>query len=126
MNPPWHAAAKDDKPVTAQARADSAHQDVYEGFVSRAELMGHPVAWAPDEYDFAGPDAPSAVGSADSVTMSENAKKRTIADAISRGMAVAENMKQVYRMSRYRDDDVETGIADAAVAQFREARRRWH
>ena len=88
----------EEKPLTAQATADSAHQDLYEGSVKFGEES---VA-----------DSTSLEG--DSVAMSENAKKRTIADAISRGMAVAENMKQVYRMSRYRDDDVETGIADAA------------
>lgn len=88
------SAVKEDTPVTAQARADSAHQDLYEGAVKFG--------------------ADSAPLEGDSVTMSETAKKRTIADAISRGMAVAENMKQVSRMSRYRDDDVETGIADAA------------
>lgn len=88
----------EEKPLTAQATADSSHQDLYEGSVKFGEE----------------PVADSAPLEGDSVTMSENAKKRTIADAISRGMAVAENMKQVYRMSRYRDDDVETGIADAA------------
>ena len=91
-------AVSEDKPVTAQARADSAKQDLYEGAVKFGEESETDV------------DALSG----DSVTVSETAKKRTIADAVSKGMAVAENMKQVYRLSRYKDDDVETGVADVA------------
>lgn len=91
-------SVSEDKPLTAQARADSAKQDLYEGAVKFGEEQ----------------EADVDALSGDSVTMSENAKKRTIADAVSKGMAVAENMKQVYRLSRYKDDDVETGVADVA------------
>ena len=93
------------KPLTAQATADSVRQGPFDESVR----FGAPV-----EGEFSEISGEALDLEGDSVTMSENAKKRTIADAISRGMAVAENMKQVYRMSRYRDDDVETGIADAA------------
>ena len=95
----------EEKPLTAQATADSVRQGPFDESVR----FGAPVD---GEFSEISGEALDLEG--DSVTMSENAKKRTIADAISRGMAVAENMKQVYRMSRYRDDDVETGIADAA------------
>lgn len=88
----------EEKPLTAQAAADTAKQDLYEGSVKFGEQKEG--------------DSTSIDG--DSVTMSERAKKRTIADAVSKGMAVAENMKQVYRLSRYKDDDVETGAADVA------------
>lgn len=88
---------QDEKPLTAQARGDAAHQDLYEGAVPFGE------------------ESPlKETDGMDSVAASEVSKKRTIADAISRGMAVAENMKQVYRLSRYKDDDVETGAADVA------------
>lgn len=99
------AYADANKPLTAQATADSVRQGPFDESVR----FGAPVE---GEFSEISGEALNLEG--DSVTMSENAKKRTIADAISRGMAVAENMKQVYRMSRYRDDDVETGIADAA------------
>ena len=89
---------QEEKPLTAQARADSAKQDLYEGAVKFGEEN----------------ESDSDALSGDSVTMSETAKKRTIADAVSKGMAVAENMKQTYRLSRYKDDDVETGAADVA------------
>ena len=99
------AFADANKPLTAQATADSVRQGPFDESVR----FGAPV-----EGEFSEISGEALDLEGDSVTMSENAKKRTIADAISRGMAVAENMKQVYRMSRYRDDDVETGIADAA------------
>ena len=99
------SAVKEDTPVTAQATADFVRQDPFDESVR----FGAPV-----EGEFSEISGEALDLEGDSVTMSENAKKRTIADAISRGMAVAENMQQVYRLSRYKDDDVETGIADVA------------
>ena len=99
------AFADANKPLTAQATADSVRQGPFDESVR----FGAPV-----EGEFSEISGEALDLEGDSVTMSENAKKRTIADAISRGMAVAENMQQVYRLSRYKDDDVETGIADAA------------
>ena len=95
----------EEKPLTAQATADSARQGPFDESVRFGALV---------EGEFSEINGEALDFEGDTVTASENAKKRTIADAISRGMAVAENMKQVYRLSRYRDDDVETGIADAA------------
>lgn len=95
----------DEKPVTAQASADSVRQDPFDDSVRfGASVEGEFSEISGEALDLEG----------DTVTASENAKKRTIADAIAKGMAVAENMQQVYRLSRYKDDDVETGVADVA------------
>ena len=98
-------SAEADRPLTAQASADSVRQDPFDDSVR----FGAPV-----EGEFSEISGEALDLEGDTVTASENAKKRTIADAIAKGMAVAENMQQVYRLSRYKDDDVETGVADVA------------